>query len=82
MGLSMFIVLPLGIGCFMSMFSGYHEKLSLIHIFDVQPGQRGIPPQSGQVLGDADGHPSRFDLRKHGLKTGAVVVGAAVPIVS
>ena len=26
MGLSMFIVLPLGILCFMSMFSGYHEK--------------------------------------------------------
>ena len=26
MGLSMLIVVPLGIGCFMSMFSGYHEK--------------------------------------------------------
>ena len=26
MGLSMFIVLPLGIACFMSMFSGYNEK--------------------------------------------------------
>ena len=26
MGLSMFIVLPLGILCFMSMFSGYNEK--------------------------------------------------------
>ena len=26
MGLSMLIVIPLGIGCFMSMFSGYHEK--------------------------------------------------------
>ena len=26
MGLSLFIVLPLGILCFMSMFSGYHEK--------------------------------------------------------
>ena len=48
---------------------------------DVQPGQRGIPPQPGQILGDADGHPSRFDLREHGLKTGAVVVGAAVPVV-
>ena len=48
---------------------------------DVQPSQRGIPPQSGQVLGDADGHPSRFDLREHGLEAGAVVVGAAVPVV-
>ena len=26
MGLSMLMVVPLGIGCFMSMFSGYHEK--------------------------------------------------------
>ena len=34
------------------------------------------------MFGDTDCHPSRFDLRKHGLEAGAVVVGAAVPVVN
>lgn len=48
---------------------------------DIKPGQRRISSQSGQVFGDTDCHPSSFDLRKHGLKAGAVIVCAAVSVV-
>ena len=48
---------------------------------DIQPCQGRISTQSGQIFGDTDCHPSRFDLCKHGLEAGAVIVRAAVSVV-
>lgn len=48
---------------------------------DIQPGQRGICAKSGKVFRDDHAHIARFDFREHFLKTGAVEVCTAVPIV-
>ena len=48
---------------------------------DIQPGQRGVAAQPRQVFGDTHGHPPRLDFLQHLLKAGAVIVGAAVPVV-
>ena len=48
---------------------------------DIQPGQRGITPKSGKVFRQHYYYFSRFDFRQHLLKAGAVIVGAAVPVI-
>ncbi len=48
---------------------------------DIQSGQGRIAAQSGQVFRDAHAHAPRLHFGKHGLKAGAVVVGAGVTVI-